>query len=161
MPQNQSKPVYVNGRKRITQKGFVKRLKLKATSEEIMLHGAMLHAFLPYRAVVAFQEPVGPYVADFYIYPFNLVLEVDGAPHFTPEGLKHDRRRNTFMKNKGITVIRIENKQVRENPSKVARTILAFCEKLHGPLLKHTDPPPVTKCPPSNRAPKAKLKMWP
>ena len=143
MPQNHSK--------RITQKGFVKRLKLKATAEEIMLHGALLHAFLPYRAVVCFQEPIGPYVADFFLFPFNLVIEVDGGIHFTDEGKEHDRRRNTYMSNKGITVLRLTNAEVRDNPPKVARTILAFCEKTYGEIPKQCDPIDIKRFPVWNR----------
>ena len=137
--------------KRISQKGFVRRLKLKATNEEIMLHGALLHVFLPYRAVVCFQEPIGPYVADFFLFPFNLVVEVDGGIHFTDQAMEHDRRRNTYMKNKGITVLRLKNAEVRDNPPKVARTILAFCAKTYGEIPKQSDPFDPRKLPVWNR----------
>ena len=143
MPQNNSK--------RISQKGFVKRLKLKATAEEIMLHGALLHAFLPYRVVVCFQEPIGPYIADFFLYPFNLVIEVDGLIHSRQENQEHDRRRNTYMKNKAITVLRLTNSEVRANPARVARTIVAFCAKTYGEIPKQCDPIDMKRFPAWNR----------
>ncbi len=151
MPQYHPRTNNQDPSKRVNQKAFVKRLKLKPTNEEIMLHGALLHVFLPFRVVVCFQEPIGPYVADFFLYPFNLVIEVDGSIHLHERNQEHDRRRDTFMRNKGITVIRITNKEVRESPGKVARTIMAYCAKVHGEFQKHTDPMDPTKLPVWNR----------
>lgn len=128
------------------QSRFVKRLKLEATPQEIMLYGALVAAFQPYRVTVCFQEPIGPYVADFFIYPLNLVIEVDGKIHELPHVAERDRRRNTFMRNRGIRVMRFANDEVAMNPPAIAVRIIAEL----GDLPKIGDPVRVTKCPPGS-----------
>ena len=42
-----------------------------------------------------------------------LVIEVDGADHFTPEWQAHDRARDAWMQSQGIRVLRFMGKQGR------------------------------------------------
>ncbi|MBP7808943.1 MAG: DUF559 domain-containing protein [Bacteroidia bacterium] len=58
------------------------------------------------------QFSVGDYILGFYCPSEKLTIELDGAHHFTVQGLLHDEKRDTFLKNKGITIIRIENQLV-------------------------------------------------
>lgn len=62
------------------------------------------------------QKPIGAYFADFFFPDWNLVLEVDGADyHSTKEQIEHDRVRDTFMKNKGLMVVRVSGSVVNKN----------------------------------------------
>ena len=58
------------------------------------------------------QFSVGKCILDFYCPSENLNIELDGAPHFTEEGIEKDLRRDYFLKQQGITVLRFENKAV-------------------------------------------------
>jgi len=60
------------------------------------------------------QHPIGPYIADFACIGAKLVLEVDGATHWTDEQLAHDARRTKFLENNGWRVIRVTNADVYE-----------------------------------------------
>jgi very-short-patch-repair endonuclease len=71
------------------------------------------------------QHPVGPYIADFACPGARLIVEVDGATHWTPEQLAHDARRTRYLKQQGWTVIRVNNTDVYENMDGVWRTIAA------------------------------------
>jgi very-short-patch-repair endonuclease len=135
-----------NFRAKQRQKRFIKRLKLNATPQEIMLHGALLTAFAPYRVSVLFQEPIGPYVADFFLYPMNIVIEVDGGIHTLAQVAARDKRRDTYMQNKGIRVLRFTNEEIAPDPPAIARRIVEMCAELP----RRGDPVAVTKCPPGS-----------
>jgi len=47
------------------------------------------------------QHPIGPYIADFAHVHGRLVIELDGATHWTAERAAHDRRRDAFMRAAG------------------------------------------------------------
>lgn len=52
------------------------------------------------------------YFADFYVPAINLIIEIDGSQHQTPEGLEYDRNRDDAFRRTGITTIRISNRKV-------------------------------------------------
>gem|GEM_PF-964830 len=68
------------------------------------------------------QHPLGPYTADFYCVEARLVVEVDGAHHFTEAGKEHDQVRDSWMREQSIVVLRVTGYQVeQEMPSVLAR----------------------------------------
>lgn len=71
------------------------------------------------------QHPVGPYIADFACPAPKLIVEVDGATHWTPEELAHDERRTKYLEQEGWTVLRVTNSDVYENMDGVWRAIAA------------------------------------
>ena len=58
------------------------------------------------------QHSVGNYVIDFYCPSEKVAVELDGAGHFTEEGLEKDEVRDSYLKSLGIKVLRFENKEV-------------------------------------------------
>jgi very-short-patch-repair endonuclease len=66
------------------------------------LRGCRLHGFRFRR-----QHAVGSYVLDFYCAAAKLAVEVDGAHHDLPGQLSHDQRRDRWLAEQGIRVIRI------------------------------------------------------
>jgi very-short-patch-repair endonuclease len=53
------------------------------------------------------EYPIPPYTADFYCVELKLILEIDGAKHFTEEGRHQDRLRDDFLDRKDYRVVRI------------------------------------------------------
>jgi len=67
------------------------------------------------------QMPVGPYFADFLCRAAKLVVEIDGYSHDLR--LDHDQRRDAFMAEQGLTVLRFSNADVMSNLDGVVRSI--------------------------------------
>ncbi|MBQ9859747.1 MAG: endonuclease domain-containing protein [Clostridia bacterium] len=61
------------------------------------------------------QKPIGRYIADFYSAEAKLVIELDGSQHFEKESAEKDRERTAYLKQFGISVVRIPNNQVNQN----------------------------------------------
>ena len=71
------------------------------------------------------QQPLGPFVVDFFCEEVRLVIEADGAPHF-PSPLR-DRTRDLWLATAGFTVLRFENCQILEHtPAVLARICQAI-----------------------------------
>jgi very-short-patch-repair endonuclease len=84
------------------------------------------------------QHPIGPYIADFACVAAKLVVEVDGATHWTPDELVHDKRRTAFVEGQGWSVVRVTNLDVFENLNGVWLTI----ERELPPPAASPPPPP-------------------
>lgn len=69
------------------------------------------------------QHSVGNYILDFYCHSEKLAVELDGAGHFTEEGMQKDAIRTAYLHECGITVIRFENKLVFERTDWVLEEI--------------------------------------
>jgi very-short-patch-repair endonuclease len=67
------------------------------------------------------QQPVGPYVADFFCERARLVVELDGQSHFGQQ--KEDTARDQYMRGRGLQVLRIANDELLRNREGVAETI--------------------------------------
>jgi len=58
------------------------------------------------------QYGISKYIVDFYAPQIKLVIEVDGAQHFTPDGKQYDEIRTGSFESIGIQVIRFTNDEV-------------------------------------------------
>ena len=72
------------------------------------------------------QEPVGPYIVDFYCSVARLVIELDGDAHFYTAAA--DRQRQAYLESLGMTVLRFPNFEVLSNTGHVMDMIYAACE---------------------------------
>ncbi len=64
------------------------------------------------------QHPVGRYILDFYCHEENLAVEIDGSQHKMKDQREYDDKRTSFLKEKGIHVIRFwSNEVLRETES--------------------------------------------
>jgi very-short-patch-repair endonuclease len=59
------------------------------------------------------QVPIGPYVCDFVARRAGIVIELDGGQHALAKN--YDRKRTTFLQQRGYRVIRFWNNEVLEN----------------------------------------------
>ena len=58
------------------------------------------------------QHACGPYILDFFCPERRLAIELDGGQHFEPAVQQNDRRRTTFLRARGISVLRFNNDEV-------------------------------------------------
>ena len=70
------------------------------------------------------QKPILNYIADFYCKELDLVIEIDGASHFSKEAQEYDEERDRKMKVLGLKVIRVLDSEVRKSPEHVAKSIM-------------------------------------
>ena len=53
------------------------------------------------------QQPMGPYILDFYCARAKLAIEIDGAEaHAQPGRRTHDTRRDAWLRGQGVHVVR-------------------------------------------------------
>jgi len=53
------------------------------------------------------QHPIGPYILDFYCAKARLAIEIDGVSHDMGDRSERDCRRDAWLQERGITVVRI------------------------------------------------------
>jgi very-short-patch-repair endonuclease len=73
------------------------------------------------------QHPVGPYVIDLYCAAAKVGIEIDGIAHDMGDRPKRDARRDVFLAEQGIRVVRIPAREVLADVGKVASSIVALC----------------------------------
>jgi very-short-patch-repair endonuclease len=69
------------------------------------------------------QFGVGKYILDFYCPEEKLAIELDGNYHFTLIGSTEDFKRDEFLREQGIIVLRIENRTLFQNSEEVLEYI--------------------------------------
>ena len=72
------------------------------------------------------QQPIGPYVADFFCQDARLVVELDGQSHVGEEA--KDAARDQYMRSRGLEILRVPNDELLRNREGVAETILREAE---------------------------------
>lgn len=99
---------------------LARRLRKTATEAEIRLWSRLRH-----KQVDGFrfrrQQPIGPYIADFYCSEASLVIEVDGGQHGPDEA--SDSARDQWLKARGYRVLRFWNNEVLANTDGVVSAI--------------------------------------
>lgn len=70
------------------------------------------------------QFSVGPYILDFYAPELRLCIELDGASHFTYNGVESDSIRSEYLtRHHDIHILRFENELLFKNTEWVMATI--------------------------------------
>jgi very-short-patch-repair endonuclease len=72
------------------------------------------------------KHSFGNYVVDFYCHEERMVIELDGAGHFTSTGIEYDEKRTAFLESLGLRVLRFENKDVLADIEGVLAYIVRF-----------------------------------
>jgi len=75
------------------------------------------------------QKPLGNYIADFYADKIRLIIEIDGAQHFSDDGILYDRKRDKDIENLNIKVLRFTNMDIFKNLNAVLEEIYRNCEE--------------------------------
>ena len=61
------------------------------------------------------QKSIDNFIADFYCHEARLIIEIDGAQHYTNEGRQSDEFRTETLENYNLKVIRFTNYQIDTN----------------------------------------------
>lgn len=69
------------------------------------------------------QHQIGDYIVDFYCHEENLIVELDGSVHDTPERKKADHKRDKYLTGLGNTVLRFPNSELLNDPEAVLHSI--------------------------------------
>lgn len=69
------------------------------------------------------QKPIGRYILDFYCSKYKLVIEIDGNSHSSEQARKKDIIRQKYLENLGLTVLRFDDRDVKQDLDGVVRAI--------------------------------------
>jgi len=108
--------------------GLVERareLRKQMTPSEVKLWVNLLRDF---RYRVLRQRPIDHFIVDFYCPRMKLVIEIDGANHFSENGGEYDKERETILKSYGLKVIRFSNSEIQSHFEEVCKKI-ANCSR--------------------------------
>lgn len=79
---------------------------------------------------IKYNHSIYPYFLDFAFVDLKLDIEVDGKFHYTQEqNIKHDKKRNDYLINKGWKVFRISIYEVNHNALDVENEFLEYLKK--------------------------------
>lgn len=91
------------------------------------------------------QQPVGPYVTDFFCARAKLIVELDGDQHGSEKAMASDRARSEWLKARGYSVLRFPNREAFRNRQGIVDAIVRHCEEhdipLPGNAFGLSDPP--------------------
>ncbi|MBI1294699.1 DUF559 domain-containing protein [bacterium] len=72
------------------------------------------------------QQPLGPFIADFYCAEHRLIVELDGAVHDQQQ--ERDAARTDYLHQHGYRVLRFRNEAVMVNLESVLAAIRDACD---------------------------------
>ena len=75
------------------------------------------------------QKVLGRYIVDFYCAKAKLAVELDGSQHYEPEGKASDSKRDTWLAEQGVRILRLSNLDVNRNFDGVCEEILKHMEE--------------------------------
>jgi very-short-patch-repair endonuclease len=114
-------------------KGFARRLRREATLAEReaweILRDRRFHG-LKFRR----QQPVGPFVVDFYCPSLRLAIELDGPIHNDPEVASQDNDRTNYLTSQDIQVLRLSNTAISQSTleAQLQKVGVPFPLSIHG-----------------------------
>ncbi len=117
-----------------------KRLRNNSTNAEIILWN-----YLKEKKLLGFkfrrQYGVDQFILDFYSTELKLAVELDGKVHLENKIKQHDENRDAYLKDLGITIIRINNDEVYKDINLVLEKITNKIKETTTPSRKHSGHP--------------------
>jgi len=102
--------------------GNARELRLNATECERKLWAILRKkqfAGLRFRR----QQPLGPYIADFFCSAAKLIIELDGSQHGFDVNIAYDEVRTAWLTTRGYRVLRFSNEDFLKNRDVVIDSI--------------------------------------
>ena len=119
-------------RRALHNRGNARALRLNATECERKLWAILRKkqfAGLRFRR----QQPLGPYIADFYCSTAKLIVELDGSQHGLDENVAYDEARTAWLKRRGYRVLRFSNEVFLKYRDVVIDSIAFHCRDRRTP----------------------------
>jgi very-short-patch-repair endonuclease len=113
-------------RQQLTERA--RELRRASTSAEHMIWYWLRHRYLGGHKFRR-QHPVDRYILDFYCPELKLCIEVDGQSHDTEATVLYDARRTRILAAYGVTVVRLRNKHIDEQPDGAWSLIVAAVDE--------------------------------
>ena len=110
-----------NSRRRDFEVFYARQMRNNPTRAEHLLWQALRGKSLGVR--FRRQQPLGPFVVDFYCSRARLVIELDGEQHASAEKSRDDEERTRRLEEISCRVIRFWNGQVMNDLDGVIQTI--------------------------------------
>jgi len=107
-------PLKATPRRAELKRGFAKHLRENPTDAERRLW-AQLRRKQVGQVRFRRQQPVGPFVVDFFCPAAKLIVELDGDQHGTDEAIAYDARRARWLEERGYKVLRFANREVSKD----------------------------------------------
>ena len=83
------------------------------------------------------QKVIGKYVVDFYCASAKIAIELDGSQHYELDARIKDRKREEYLNDLGITILRYTNLEIHRNFKGVCADIVNHIENVIGePIFK-------------------------
>ena len=79
------------------------------------------------------QKTIGSFIADFYCAKAHLIIELDGAQHFTCGGKEYDQMRTGVLEQYGLEVIRFTNTEIENG-------FLSVCDRIDQIIKERVQP---------------------
>lgn len=98
-------PLKYNGKNTV----LAKNLRKNATKQEDHLWYDFLR---DYEIKFQRQKTIDDFIADFYCQKANLIIEIDGAQHYSEKGIERDKFRTERLEQYSLIVIRFTNYQI-------------------------------------------------
>ena len=102
---------------------LARKLRKNSTLSEVLLwceiKNKQLEGFQFHR-----QVPMLDYIVDFYCHELNLVIEIDGDSHYHDDAPHKDEIRQKRIENYGITFLRFDDIDVKQNMPHVLCSII-------------------------------------
>ena len=92
-------------------KGTSKKLRNSMTAAECVLWECLKNRQLAGKKFRR-QASIGRYIVDFYRPEARLVIELDGASHFSITRDDYESERTMYLEQEGLKIIRFENKEI-------------------------------------------------
>jgi very-short-patch-repair endonuclease len=107
-------------------KKLARKLRQNMTLGEVLLWQKIRGRKLGYQ--FHRQIPIGEYIVDFYCHELFLAIEVDGSSHEHPDVAVSDLERQCELESLGISFLRFEEKEIRDNVDIVVEIIEQWIE---------------------------------
>jgi len=105
----------------------LKRKAARALRESATEHERRLWAMLRRKQMVLLrfrrQQPIGPYVVDFFCPSAKLIVELDGGQHGEARVVIYDEARTQWLEAQGYRVLRFWNWEFQQYPEAVVESI--------------------------------------
>ena len=96
------------------------KLRKHATPQEDKLWYRFLKSYYPR---FQRQKTINTFIADFYCHDARLVIELDGAQHFTAAGKEYDLMRSSVLVQYGLEVLRFTDAEIDQQ-------FMTVCERI-------------------------------